>query len=161
MPAPPKKKISRRETYMSDILTSVTTGQRRAVRPDQVPNAAGGYVFPVGDEARLHRFLTLGSADSTYYTSARELTRDNAEVLFRALAADPMTVIAQIVEISVAGRAPKQNPALFSLAVAASHGTDESRRYALSKLPEVARTGSAMFTFLKYCEQFRGWGRGM
>src|SRR5262245_5947326 len=113
-PYPPKRKIPRRAMADTDILTTV--GQRVPVRPDPVPNAAGGYVFPVADEARLHRFLTLGTADSTYYTSARELTQDNAEVLFRLIGTQPMAVVERILEISVAGRAPKQNPALFSLA---------------------------------------------
>jgi len=146
---------------MADILTSISTRstpQHQKARLEQVQNAAGGYVFEISDEARLHRFLTLGTADSTYYTSAKDLTRENADVLFRAIAADPVKVINHIVEISVAGRAPKQNPALFALAVAASHGTDDARRTALAVLPQVARTGSTLFTFIKYAEQFRGWG---
>jgi len=146
---------------MADILTSISTRstpQHQKARPEQVQNAAGGFVFEISDEARLHRFLTLGTADSTYYTSAKDLTRENADVLFRAIAADPVKVINHIVEISVAGRAPKQNPALFALAVAASHGTDDARRTALAVLPQVARTGSTLFTFIKYAEQFRGWG---
>jgi 60 kDa SS-A/Ro ribonucleoprotein len=59
----------------------------------------------------------------------------------------------------VGGTAPKANPALFALAIAASVGTDESTAYALSRLSDVARTGSHLFLFARYVEQFRGWGR--
>ena len=37
------------------------TPQSRPAAAGQVRNAAGGYVFSVGDEARLHRFLTMGT----------------------------------------------------------------------------------------------------
>jgi 60 kDa SS-A/Ro ribonucleoprotein len=67
----------------------------------------------VDDQARLHRFLTLGTDGGTYYTDARELTRDNAEVVFRAAATDPVGLVRQIVEVTTAGRAPRQNPALI------------------------------------------------
>ena len=35
------------------------------------------------------------------------------------------------------------------------------RKAALDALPSVARTGTHLFTFVKYAEQFRGWGRGL
>src|SRR5690606_11962570 len=34
-------------------------------------------------------------------------------------------------------------------------------RYALSYLSEVARTGTHLFTFVDYVQQFRGWGRAL
>jgi 60 kDa SS-A/Ro ribonucleoprotein len=66
------------------------------------------------------------------------------------------------VEVSVAGRAPRNDPALFALAAAASLGaTAEAHSYALSVLGLVARTSTHLFHFLTYVEQFRGWGRGL
>ena len=97
---------------MSDILSSIstrTTPQSERAKPEQILNAAGGYTYQADDDMRLHRFLTLGTDGSTYYTSAKDLTSDNAAVVFRAVAADPLKVVAKIVEISLAGRAPKQN----------------------------------------------------
>lgn len=149
---------------MSDILSTVATRQTeqtRQAKPEQVANAAGGYVYQVDDDARLHRFLTLGTDGSTYYCSAKDLTRENAEVVFRCVANDPLKVVSTIVEISTAGRAPKQNPAIFALAIAASHADDKGRAAALEAVPAVCRTASTLFTFVKYAEQFRGWGRGM
>jgi 60 kDa SS-A/Ro ribonucleoprotein len=65
-----------------------------------------------------------------------------------------------VVEISVAGRAPKQNPALFALAAAAKLGDEDGRRAAHAAVPLVCRTGTHLFLFAGYLEQFGGWGRG-
>ncbi|SKM81612.1 TROVE domain-containing protein [Mycobacteroides abscessus subsp. massiliense] len=147
-----------------DVLSTISTrrtAQTVKADPRQVKNAAGGFAFAVSDEVRLHRFLTLGTDGGTYYTNAAELTRENAEVVFRAAAADPVRLVQHIVEVSVAGRAPKQNPALFALAVAAASDDVEGRRAAAAALPSVARTGTHLYLFVKYMEQFRGWGPAM
>ena len=123
-----------------------------------VRNAAGGYVFAIDDMARLRRFLTIGTTGGTYYTSAPELTRDNAEVVLRLAQSNPTALVDEIVAVSTAGRAPKVNPAIFALAIAASEADQAGRAYALSKLSAVCRTGSHMFLFAGYVEQFRGWG---
>lgn len=144
-----------------DILKTISlrqTPQAYAAKPEQVLNAAGGYTFSVDDWARVHRFLTLGTDGGTYYTTDRGLTRDNAEVVLRAAATDPIGLVNRIVEVSAAGRAPKQNPALFALAIAASADDVDARRAALAALPRVARTGTHLFLFAGYVEQFRGWG---
>jgi 60 kDa SS-A/Ro ribonucleoprotein len=60
--------------------------------------------------------------------------------------------------VSVKGRAPKQNPALFALAAAASLGDDAGRRAALDALPQVARTTTHLLIFLDYARNFRGLG---
>ena len=123
---------------MSDILSSITTRQTEQTvqaKPEQVRNAAGGFVYAADDDVRLHRFLTLGTDGSTYYTSAKDLTRENAAVVFRCVTNDPLKTVATIVEISTAGRAPKQNPALFALAIAASHASDEGRARRAGRVP--------------------------
>lgn len=139
------------------------TPQSEQADPRQVTNSAGGFTFTIDDETRLRRFLTLGSEGGTYYAGARELTKDNAAVVVRMAQSQnsAYTLVDTIVEISQAGRAPKANPALFALAVAASVASDEGRKYALAALPLVARTGTHLFLFARYVEQFRGWGRGL
>ena len=145
-----------------DILRSIgtrETPQHRRASAGQVPNSAGGYVFALDDAARLRRFLILGADGGTYYTKAQTLAIDNAKVLERMAAADPRALVDTIVEVSTSGAAPKQNPALFALAHAAS--VPQTREAALGALPKVARTGSHLLTFADYVEQFRGWGRGL
>ena len=66
----------------------------------------------------------------------------------------------EIVAISRDGRAPKNDPAIFALAMAASADDEATRKLALDALPDVCRTGTHLFAFTRYVEQFRGWGRG-
>lgn len=145
-----------------DILRTLNlrrTPQREPADPRQVVNSAGGYTFELDDAARLRRFLTLGVDGGTYYASDRALAIENAAVLTRMAANDPEGLVATIVDVSLRGAAPKQNPALFALAYAAS--VPEAAPAALAALPQVARTGTHLFLFAGYVEQFRGWGRGL
>ena len=127
----------------------------------QVPNSAGGYAWPVDDWARLDRFLVLGSEGGTYYISERKQTLENAEALVRCLAADGPRTVARIVEVSEAGRAPKNDPAIFALAMAAKLGDEATRKTAYAALPKVCRIGTHLMHFAEYAQGFGGWGRGM
>lgn len=127
----------------------------------QVANSAGGYAWAVSDWAHLDRFLVLGSEGGTYYITPRQLTAENAAAALRCLAEDGLRVVNRVVQISEAGRAPKNDPALFILALAAGQGDEATRRAALEALPRVARTGTHLFHFLAFVAGFRGWGRGL
>lgn len=144
-----------------DILSTFNlrkTPQAQAATSHQIRDAAGGYTYAVDDWARLHRFLTLGTDGGTFHTGDHTLTREAAEVVLRIAATDPVGLVTRIVEVSDAGRAPKPNPALFALAIAAAADDVDGRRAALAALPRVARTGTQLFLFAGYVEQFRGWG---
>ncbi len=129
--------------------------------PGTVANSAGGFAFPVDDWARLDRFLVLGSEGGSYYATERVLTRENAEATIRAIQADGARAVARIVEISHSGRAPKNDPAIFALALASSLGNDETKSHAMAAIPKVCRTGTHLFQFAEAVEGFRGWGRGL
>jgi len=128
---------------------------------DMVQGRAGGYIFAVDDWKRLERFLILGSSEPTYYASAKELTVENAQAVVRCMKEDGMEVVSHIVEISEAGRAAKNDAALFALAMCAGMGDAKTKTAALEALPRVARIGTHLFSFLTYVEAFRGWGRGL
>ncbi len=129
--------------------------------PNTVPNSAGGYAFAIDDWARLDRFLILGSEGGSYYAGERVLTRENAGAVLRAIQEDGVRTIARIVEISISGRAPKNDPALFALALAASAEDLATRRAALAALSKVARTGTHLFQFAEFVQGTRGWGRAL
>jgi 60 kDa SS-A/Ro ribonucleoprotein len=129
--------------------------------PGTVANSAGGFTFPVDSWARLDRFLVLGSEGGSYYATERTLTRENAQATIRAIEEDGERAVARIVEISQSGRAPKNDPAIFALALAASLGNEETKRTALAAIPKVCRTGTHLFQFAGAVEGFRGWGRGL
>ena len=62
--------------------------------------------------------------------------------------------------VSTAVRAPRNDPALFALALAAKLGDIETRRAAHAALPQVARIGTHLFHFAEYVKALGGWGRG-
>lgn len=143
------------------LISTRRTPQTEQADRRQVPNSAGGWTFTVAKAARLHRFLTLGTDGGTYYTSERDITKQNAAVVLAAARDDATTLVKAVIAVSQAGRAPRNNPALFALAAAASLGDDAGRKAALDALPLVARTGTHLFIFGRYVQQFRGWGRGL
>lgn len=127
----------------------------------QIENSAGGFAWEATIWAKVDRFLVLGTEGGTFYVKEGPLTVENAQGVAEAIATDGLRVVARVVTISEAGRAPKNDPALFVLAMAAALGSAEVRKAALEALPRVARTGTHLFHFLAYVEAFRGWGRGL
>jgi 60 kDa SS-A/Ro ribonucleoprotein len=127
----------------------------------QVPNSAGGYAWPVDKWTRLDRFLVLGSEGGTYYVGERQLTQEHALSVVECLAEDGQRVVRHVAEVSTTGRAPKNDPALFALAIAAGLGDAGTKAAVWEALPRVARTGTHLFHWLQYLKAFRGWGRGV
>jgi len=152
---------------MNDPLTTISTRRTPQSEPDpavadrQKRNAGGGHAFKISDEARIHRFLTLGTTGGTFYAGEAELTKANADVVLAAARDRGEWLVAEVVKISVAGRAPKQNPAIFALAAVAGLGDEVARKAAFAHLSAVCRTGTTLFQFATYVQQFRGWGRGL
>ncbi len=122
--------------------------QTEPLNKRQVKNSAGGYVFALDDFARLDRFLILGSDAPTYYASARKLTKENAACVTRCYDADYLRTVQRIVEISDSGRAPKNDAAIFALALGAIHKDVVVRRQALAVMPSVCRIGTHLFQFV-------------
>lgn len=147
---------------VNDVLKTISTKatpQNQKTKPNQVENSAGGFVFEVSDEQRLRRFLTLGVDGGTYYASAKDLAIQNVKVLEKLAKENPEMLLETILDVSLRGAAPKQNPTIFALAYAAS--VPESSKLALENLSKIARTGTHLFMFADYVQQFRGWGRGL
>jgi 60 kDa SS-A/Ro ribonucleoprotein len=148
-------------SYLNRWINSNKTPQSAAIPgTSQVPNSAGGYAFAIDDWTRLDRFLILGSEGGSYYASERKLTRDNAQSVLACLKLDGRRVVDRIVEISEQGRAPRNDPALFALALAAKLGDVDTRRAAFAALSRVARIGTHLFHFAEYVKALGGWGRG-
>ena len=149
-------------TYLRKAFTKRRTPQNQPMPGTaQVPNSAGGYAWSVDDWTRLDRFLILGNEGGSYYATEQKLTAENAEAVRRCIAADAPRAIERIVAISEGGRAPKNDPALFALALAAAYADEAGRKLALAALPRVARTGTHLLHFAAFVENFRGWGRGL
>lgn len=165
---PPISEDTRSEHTM-DYTKHFATRLRRLITPqseaipgtDQLENSAGGYAFEVDRWDRLDRFLVLGSEGGTYYIGERELTVRNARTVAALIEEDGIRVVERAVEMSTSGRAPKNDPALFVLAMAAGIGDERTRAAALVAMPRAARTATHLFHWLQFVQGFRGWGRAV
>ena len=127
---------------------------------EMVKGHAGGFVFPVDDWTMLNRFLILGTEGGSYYATEQKMTIESAQSVARCIKADGIRTVKTIVEISDAGRAPKNGPALFALAMCSAMGDQETKKIAFDALPKVARIGTHLFNICEYRKAFAGWGRG-
>ena len=103
----------------------------------------------------------LGSEGGSYYASERTLTRENAQAVEQCVAEDGPRAVAEIVRVSTEGRAPKNDPALFALALAAGIGDDGDAAGRARGAAAGRRTGTHLFQFAEFVEGFRGWGRAL
>jgi 60 kDa SS-A/Ro ribonucleoprotein len=127
----------------------------------QVRNSNSGYSWQVDDWTRLDRFLILGAEGGTYYIVERELVKQNHDAIIRCIKQDGIRAVNRIVEISDAGRAPKNDPAIFALALVVTHGDVPAKAHAFANLNKVCRIGTHLFHFAEYVNAMRGWGRGL
>lgn len=143
-------------------LATQPVPQSAPLDPRQVPNHADGYVYPIDDWARLRRFLIIGGDANTYYQKAVDLTRENAACVTRCYDLDAERTVREIVEVSVEGRAPKNDPAIFALAIGAAHADTKVRQRSLAALNSVCRTSTHLFGFVTAVDALgRGWGRSL
>lgn len=150
------------KTYSTHAPNRRQTPQTEPIPGEtQVQNNAGGFVYGADLWTQFDRFLILGTTGGTYYVSEQKLTRDNANMVAVAIGENGLKAVARIVEISQAGRAPSNDPALFALAMAASAASADTRRRAFEALPKVARIPTHLFHFVEYLKGLRGWGRGV
>lgn len=146
--------------YALHINTRVTPQTEKA-KPTQVKNSAGGYVFATGDWSRLNRFLIIGNSGGSYYASEKKLTKENAECVSRCLSEDGLRTVREIVRVSDEGKAPKNDPAIFALALACCADDVEVRRAAFNAIPAVCRIGTHLFQFVENIHQLRSFGQGL
>lgn len=148
-------------TYLLDQLPNTLKPQNVQADDRQAQNNAGGYSFVLDKWGQLDRFLILGSEGGTYYVNEFDLTKKNLKNVKECLAEDPQRFLAHVVDVSVRGRAVKNEPALFALALASADSRPHVRAQALERLTAVARTGTHLYHFVAYIDDLRGWGSGL
>ncbi|MBS1722334.1 MAG: TROVE domain-containing protein [Armatimonadetes bacterium] len=132
-----------------------TVRQTAPLDERQVKNDAGGFVYSVGKWGQLDRFLILGAEGGTFYVKQDKHVKRNYTCLKECLKEDGLRTVARIVDVSVRGLAPKQDHAIFALAVAAASDELPTRTAALAAVNEVCRTASTFFAFLEELKSFR------
>jgi 60 kDa SS-A/Ro ribonucleoprotein len=148
-------------TRYSSHVSGLVTPQRERAREDQVVNNAEGFVFQLNSWKQLDRFLILGTEGGTYYVDEKKHTKQAAASVLKCINEDGPRTVARIVEISDAGRAPKNDPAIFALAMCAGSTNPVTRQAALAAIPKVCRIGTHLFHFAADVEHFRRWGRSL
>jgi 60 kDa SS-A/Ro ribonucleoprotein len=148
--------------YLKNAIPAKATPQTQPIpgKP-MVKNNAGGYTFEISIWERLKKFTILGAEGGTYYTTERALTLENATNVQLCIQTDGLRTVREIVAISDGGRAPRNDPAIFALAMAASMGDAGTRKAAFDALPQVCRIGTHLFAFVEFVQTMRGWGRGL
>lgn len=141
------------KTYSKHLSTTEQTEQ--AIGKNQVKNNAGGFVFAVSQWTQLERFLILGNSGGSYYASERKMTRENAQCVIDCAKDDIKRTVDIIVDISVNGRAPKNDPAIFALALLSNY------KEALEAVDKVCRISTHLFQYIDCVKSMgvRGWGK--
>lgn len=145
------------KALLDAVKTNKNPSVRVQARPGQVVNNDGGFVFTVDDKSRLERFLILGTDGSTYYVGEKDLTKQNIEFLRKMIQTNERLVVDTAVDVSVNGRAYRNSPALFALALVLSEGKDKA--YARDAFDKIVRTSTHLFEVAEYIDNLGGWGR--
>jgi 60 kDa SS-A/Ro ribonucleoprotein len=148
-------------TDYAQHFSTLRTPQSEQADKRQVQNSAGGFTFQTDKWKQLDRWLILGADGGSYYATERELTIKNAQAVQSCLSEDGPRTVEAIAALSESGRAPKNDPAIFALAMACGSSDKATRLAALTALPRVCRIGTHLFHFAKAARAFRGWGRGL
>lgn len=143
--------------YSKHVSTRTTPQSEPVLGKDMAQNNTGGYGFAVDCWKRLDQFLILGAEGGTYYVRERQLVEENAKAILECANTDPRRTVDRIVEVSDKGLAPKNDPAVFALAMLSGHPVAKS--LALEAMPKVCRIGTHLFQFVEEAKQFRGRGR--
>jgi 60 kDa SS-A/Ro ribonucleoprotein len=150
--------------FMANVISkkpsNMVTPQTQAIasrEEEMKQNNAGGVVFAMDEWSYLDRFLILGSATPSYYATAQKMTKDAAKNVLACIKADGTKTVNRIVEISQGGRAPKNDPAVFALALCAINGDEATVKAAYDALPKVCRIGTHLFQFVSTLDELGKW----
>ena len=105
---------------MKNLLNAINPRSRtQTERLDarQVANNAGGFVYALSDEARLTRFLILGTDGGTFYATERGHTLQATEFVKTFVQVDAARALAVTLDVVRGNRAPKADPALLVLSL--------------------------------------------
>lgn len=138
-----------------------TPQQKPIPGSNQVKNSAGGFSWQITPWQKLERFLILGAEGGSYYVGERDMIKQSHDATLACIKEDGVKTVQVIRDISLGGRAYKNDPAIFALALVTAHGGAEAKAAAYQAVPAVCRIGTHLFHFAEYVNAMRGWGRGL
>ncbi|XP_064371821.1 RNA-binding protein RO60 [Dromaius novaehollandiae] len=142
--------------------------QMQSLNEKEVPNSESGCVWHVTDMNRLHRFLCFGSEGGTYHVKEQKLGFESAEALIRLIEEGKgCDVVQEIKTFTQEGRAAKQEPLLFALAVCSQCSDAKTKQAAFKAVAEVCNIPTHLFTFIQFKKDLKEgmrcgiWGRAL
>ena len=125
--------------------------------PDQVPNNAGGFVWQISDQEQVLRYLIIGSEGGNYYQTPQQVSSQCASCVLRMTRtpANFKWLVDTIRQVSIEGRAAKQESTLLALATAIVFApTPETKTQALNAVNECVRILTHMYMLIGYIKIF-------
>jgi len=125
--------------------------------PDQVPNNAGGFVWQISDQEQVLRYLIIGSEGGNYYQTPQQVSSQCASCVLRMTRtpANFKWLVDTIREVSIDGRAAKQESTLLALATAIVFArTPAEKSQALAIVHECVRILTHMYMLIGYIKIF-------
>jgi hypothetical protein len=142
--------------------------------PGQIANNAGGYSFPLPLEQEWMRYLIIGSKsdNGSYYQCGGAIATTISKCIMAAVSSATTCahLIRDIVDVSVKGRAPKQEMTMMSLAAAIVFPPDNvCKAQALAAVGQVCRIPTHLFMLVQYIRDLsqdkakpgKGFGKGV
>ena len=123
--------------------------------PGQIANNAGGFSFPLPIEQEWMRYLIIGSKseNGNFYQTGGQIATHVARCIMAAVD-NPTTykqLLCDLVDVSVKGRAAKQEMTMMALAAAIAFAPNpECKSLALDAIGEVCRIPTHWFMLLQF-----------
>jgi len=127
------------------------------IDPDQIPNNAGGFVWQISDREQVIRYLIIGSEGGNYYQTPQQVSSQCASCVLRMTRTPDnfKWLIATIRQVSIEGRAAKQESTLLALATAIVFApTPAAKTDALNAVKDCVRILTHMYMLIGYIKIF-------
>ena len=127
------------------------------IDPDQVQNNAGGFVWQISDKEQVIRYLIIGSEGGNYYQTPQQVSSQCASCVLRMTRTPDnfKWLIETIRQVSMEGRAAKQESTLLALATAIVFApTPGTKTEALNAVNDCVRILTHMYMLIGYIKIF-------
>ena len=125
--------------------------------PDQIQGAAGGFVWQISDKEQVIRYLIIGSEGGNFYQTPQQVSSMCASCVLRMTRTPDnfKWLIETIRQVSMEGRAAKQESTLLALATAIVFArTPEAKTEALNAVKDCVRILTHMYMLIGYIKIF-------
>lgn len=133
-------------------------------RPGTHKAEGGGQLFTASDKDILRRFLLIGTAEDSYYTSAEVATEKAVELVKSFAVSQPKILVDEICNTWNDGHgrvmSHKQSAGFVAIAAVMSFSDVMWRQLITARISWLVPTLTGLYEVIEYMKQFgRGWGK--